>query len=87
MNDPTILFCKPKAISAADKKMLRDAGVIVVSVDDPSAVKLTKAGAELSGSQMLSAAMAAMNNCQYGNSVKQEFGAAIMNAILGKPQV
>lgn len=53
MSDPAILFVKPKAISAKDKKALGAAGVIVVEVEDPSAVKFTRAAAELSSGDML----------------------------------
>lgn len=62
MSEPVILFVKPKAISARDKKALSNAGVIVVEVDDPSAVKLTRAAAEISSTQMLALAARAIRS-------------------------
>lgn len=35
-----ILVTKPKALNAADKDLLRQAGVVVVESDDPASVRL-----------------------------------------------
>lgn len=43
MGEPSVLFVKPQAIKSADKKLLSAAGVIVVEIDDPSAVRFVKA--------------------------------------------
>jgi hypothetical protein len=62
MNDPSILFVKPKAISAADKRTLKNVGVIVVEVDDPSAVKFVRAGYEIETTAILRAAVKAVRS-------------------------
>lgn len=80
MTDPTILFCKPGAVKAADKKALKAAGVIVVAVDNPQDVKLMKANAEISGSTLLRAATKAMS-ADYSSDVKKAFAEAICAAI------
>ena len=81
MSEPTILFVKPKAISARDKKALQGAGVIVVEVEDPQAVKLVRAGYELPNGGLLVAAMQAMQNS--GSILTwQRFGEAVGTAIL-----
>lgn len=79
MNDPTILFVKPKAISRGDKKALHAAGVIVVEVDDVANVKLVRAATELSGSALLGAAVTAINKC--GGYAGEQFGKAVCAAI------
>lgn len=83
MADQTILFVKPKAISQRDKKALRNAGVIVVEIDDPNSARLVKAAAELEGSALLRAAAKAINNHSFGgDSVRSLFGQAIAEEIL-----
>lgn len=62
MSDPTILFCKPGSVSSADKKTLKEVGIIVVTVDDPNSVRLTKACVDLSGNELLSIAMGIVAN-------------------------
>ena len=54
---PNILPVKPGAISAEDKAALRDAGVIVIEHEEPNQLRLLTPTAELSGSDMLLAAM------------------------------
>jgi hypothetical protein len=76
--DPAILFVKPKAISQRDKKLLRDAGVIVVEIDNPSDVKFTRAGTEISGSAMLLAAAKAIPQSDF---CKKAFAEAMCEAI------
>lgn len=85
MNDPAILFVKPKAITAKDKKALQGAGVIVVEVDDPQSVKLTRAHAEIEGSDLLMAAVEAIKVSGLA-SVKEKFVELIFNALRARPQ-
>lgn len=61
MNDPTILFCKPKAILPADRKALEKQGIIVVEVLDPQSVRLVKPHAELDAGELLLAAIEAID--------------------------
>lgn len=77
MKDPSILFVKPKAISNADKKSLTAAGIVVVEVEDPQAVKFVRAATEISHSALLVAAMDAMLKSGY----YAEFGKAVGIAI------
>lgn len=58
--DPPILFVKPGAIQKRDKSALSKAGVIVVEVDDPNAIKFVRAGAEISTTEMLCLAAKAL---------------------------
>jgi hypothetical protein len=53
-----ILVVKPKSLTAGDKKLLRDAGVVVVEAADPSQVKLIQPeGAALAGDELFYAAL------------------------------
>ena len=81
--DPPILFVRPKAVSEADKAKLAKAGVIVVEVPDPTAIKFMRAGYELSHSNLLSAAVKAIK-ASPSSSVREAFGVAIC-AMLDKP--
>jgi hypothetical protein len=84
-NDPSILFVKPKSVSQADKKALRQAGVVIVEIDDPQSVKFIKASAEIDGSELLNAAIKAINEHNHTTaSVKALFGRAICAAIEAK---
>lgn len=78
MAESCILFVKPKAISAKDKKALHAAGVVVIEIEDPTAVKFIRAGAELSGGDLLLAAAKAIPASDYAISA---FGKAICAAI------
>lgn len=81
MNDASILFVKPKAISQRDKKALQAAGVIVVEVEDVNNVKFVRAHAELSTTEMLSAAMVAVSK---SSNALDAFGRAVNFALLSK---
>lgn len=84
MSDPVILFVKPNAISPRDKKALSTAGVIVVEVDDPQAVKLVRASVELDGGALLRAAAQAMTHVRagaYASDVREAFAKAICAAL------
>ena len=78
MNEPAVLFVKPGAIKANDKGRLSKAGIIVVEIEDPAAVKLVRAGMELSHSDLLMAAMQAITPSDY---TCQSFGKAVAAAI------
>ena len=56
-----ILVVKPKSLTAADKKLLRDAGVVCIEAADPSQVRLIQPeGRALSGDELFYAAMKAL---------------------------
>ncbi len=81
--DPAVLFVRPQSIATDDKAALVSAGIIVVEVEDPSSVKLIKAHAEVSGSDMMMAAMKAIN--EHGcESVKGAFVKHLMARIEAK---
>ena len=80
MSDPAVLFVKPKAIKAADKRALQRAGIIVVEVDDVADVKLTRATAELSSTELLTAAAQAIRGANF-DSVKVAFANLICRAL------
>lgn len=52
-----IFVCKPGAVSEADKTALRECGIVVVEMDDPSAFKLVSSAAELDAGEILKAAL------------------------------
>ncbi len=76
--DPTIMFVKPSAISADDKSTLRDAGVIVIEIDDPQSAKLVRAGVELDVGTLLNCAASAI---QKTSASELAFGKAVAKAI------
>ena len=77
-SEPTIMFVKPAAISAEDKITLRDAGVIVIEIDDPQDAKLVRAGTELETGALLNAAAEAVSVSEYS---QRAFGKAVSEAI------
>lgn len=80
MRDPAILFVRPKAIRAEDRAALAKAGVLVIEVDDPRSVKLTRPHAELEGSDLLRCAVETIS--EIGNSaVQQSFGKRVCDAV------
>jgi len=85
--DPTILFVKPGAISSDDKTALSGAGVIVVEIENPQDVKFVRAGAELSSTELLSAAASAIaigTTLNSGNEIKRAFASYVCAAIAAK---
>jgi hypothetical protein len=84
VTDPAILFVKPKAISQRDKKALQSAGVIVVEVENPSDMRLTRANADLSSTQLLVCATQAIAGSG-SDYVKVLFAKAICAAISAAP--
>ena len=68
-----ILVVKPRSLTAADKKLLREAGVVVVEAADPSSVRLLQPeGNVLPGDQLLYAAMKALSESG-GSGAKSTF--------------
>jgi hypothetical protein len=85
--DPSILFVKPKAISTKDKEALHDAGVIVVEVDDPSAVKLVRPVAEIEGGEILRAAARAIATAgTLAGTAREIFAKELCEAIQAKAE-
>jgi hypothetical protein len=83
MNDPVILFVKPGSVSKGDLGRLWQVGVCVVQVESPSEVKLMRANAEISTTEMLSCAAKAI---AAGNdtATKVAFANAMVQAIRSK---
>ena len=85
MSDPAILFVKPGAVRASDKSKLSKAGVLVVEVEDPQAVRLVRAGPaveELSHGALLAAAAQAIQESGSTTSADYAFGRAVSAAII-----
>ena len=62
MCDVNILVVKPGIVKRADKKLLNNAGVVVIETDDPAAVKFLTPTAELTGSELLLASLIALDS-------------------------
>jgi hypothetical protein len=87
MSEPTILFCKPKAISPADRKVLEKRGVLVVEVADPQSVRLVKPHAELDAGELLLAAVKAIDDQNsITASARTLFGGHLCDAIKRKAE-
>lgn len=71
MTEPTILFVKPEAISAEDKATLKEAGVIVIEIDDPADAKFVRAAVEVGGTEMLAIAATAI---KHSDAATKRFG-------------
>ncbi len=84
MDDPAILFVKPGAVKDIDKRRLSQAGVIVVEVEDPSSIKLVRAGYELPATALMAAAAKAIkeSSATYGLSADTAFGRAVSAAMI-----
>ena len=82
--DPAILFAKPKAVSKADRAALKEAGVLVIELDDPQAAKLTRAHAEVDGTDLLRIACQSIHEANSLNSVKDLFGRNLAAFLAGK---
>jgi hypothetical protein len=74
-----VLFVKPGAIRARDRKALSDAGVVVVEIENPADAKFTRAGQELPHGALLVCAMHAILANTY---VHEVFGKAVAEAII-----
>ena len=71
MTDPAILFVRPQAISPEDKESLKEAGVLVIEIDDPANAKFVRAAVELNGTEMLAVAAKAI---KHSDAATKEFG-------------
>ena len=78
--EPAVLFVKPGAIKQSDKRQLSKAGIVVVEIDDPNAVKLVRAGYEVSRSDLLAAAAGALKSASY--STQQAFCEAVCDLLI-----
>lgn len=68
-----VLLVPPGAIKAADRKVLRDAGVVVVETADPAACQFVRAGEVVSSNDMLWAAMDALRTDKgYGKTGEEQ---------------
>lgn len=83
MNDPAILFIKPKSISVRDKKTLQNVGIIVVETENPQDVKFTRARMELDSGALLACAAQTISSA-YSDEVRKLFGAIIAKKILDR---
>ena len=70
MSDIPIIIVRTGAITAASKRKIEKAGVVVIESDDPSSIRYITAQQELSGGDMLIAAMRALRRVDnmYANS-------------------
>jgi len=88
MDEPLIMPVKPGSLNADDKKALSDAGIIVIEHPEPETVRLLRPAAELSGSQMLLAAMRALTLQGYGeSSMRAHFTTQIAKMLEPKQEV
>lgn len=78
MSEPTILFVKPQAISPEDKSGLKEAGVLVIEIDDPANAKFVRAGTEIAAGEMMVLAAKAIG---YSEIATKEFGTLMAKAI------
>lgn len=70
----TVLVIKPKTLSVADKKLLRESGVVCVEANDPSSVRLVQAEHQpISGNDLFYAAMKAIAADKYSDNTNQVF--------------
>jgi hypothetical protein len=76
--DPPVLFVKHKAISDVDKAALKAAGIIVIEMDDPTAVKFVRAKSELAGGELLQLAAEAITQSEISF---KKFGLAVATAL------
>lgn len=69
-----ILIVKPKALNAADKKLLRESGVVCIEATDPSSVRmLMPEGPPLDSSDLFRAAMKAIAADKYTSNTAEGF--------------
>lgn len=69
-----ILVVKPKTLTAADKKALRESGVVCVESSDPASVRMLQTeGPALSCNDLFWAAMNAVASDQYTSNTRKAF--------------
>ena len=74
-----ILVAKPGTLTAADRKVLRSAGVIVVQVENPSEVRLIAAeGVSVNSDDLL---FAALTGCSYASGAQALFAKELLSII------
>lgn len=90
--NPTILVVKPKSLTAADKKILRDAGVVCIESNDPASVRLIAAESQpIGGNDLFYAAMKAIASDKYNGNTAEVFAKQVSalvkagNALGDKP--
>lgn len=83
-----VLVVKPKSLTAADKKLLREAGVVCIEAADPSEVRLLQPeGSVMSGDELFYAAIKAIASDPC-NRTSQDFAktlARMMEQHLSEP--
>lgn len=60
MTEPTLLPVRPGSLSAEDKALLREAGVIVIEHESPETLRLLRPWVDVDSSQMLMCALNAL---------------------------
>jgi hypothetical protein len=83
MDEPSILVLRPGQLKAADRKALREIGVVVLEVDDPEDVRFMRPAAELTSSEMLACALRAIKS----QGASSYLGTEIISAVLAKKPV
>jgi hypothetical protein len=63
-----IFVCKPGALSDEDHAALREAGVVVVRLEDPTEFRLVRAQPELNAGDILAAALTGLSPASDGSS-------------------
>lgn len=73
-----ILIIKPRSLTVADKKLLRENGVVCIEAADPSSVRLiTAEGQALSGNDLFLCAMNAIAADRYTGNTGEKFAQAV----------
>lgn len=69
-----ILVVKPKSLNAADKKLLRESGVVVVESNDPASVRLLGCEPQpMNSTDLFYAAMKAIASDKYAGNTADHF--------------
>lgn len=79
--EPSLLIVKPGTLSIADRELLVRASIVVVEAEDPASVRFLKPNAEVSGSDMLMAALAALRDCGSISDARQQFTVTVANLL------
>lgn len=70
----SVLVVKPKTLNAADKKLLREEGIVCVEAADPSSVRLLQLeGPPLSGNDLFYAAIQSIAADKYNGNTAEHF--------------
>lgn len=69
-----ILVVKPKTLTAADKKLLRESGVVCIEAADPASIRmLLPESPPMSSNDLFFAAMKAIASDKYSDNTSQVF--------------